>query len=315
MLRRSALTKTIFLAGLICLGMILSHRGWCRETTGAPALRERASPTEAPVLSQPILLAARQAPAAASKPEGVSAQKSISHSGNYRWLTGGLLGSLLCYYSYGYPLSMAWEEGVWPPGLLDLLVLIALAYLGYRLYRRYGAANQSPGADPLPRFLRMNIADPPALAVREEAKSGLAAIQETDQEFSVEAFGEETRNLLLILYDAWNREDFKGLNGRVRESLLEYLLMGLKIMSLREERSYLEDMVIDGFMVTDARVEDGKETITVFFRGRLLDYVLDKGSGKLLLGSMAYPATFQEYWELERPRGSGPWVLQDIRDG
>ena len=91
--------------------------------------------------------------------------------------------------------------------------------------------------------------------------------------------------------------------------------MGLKIMSLREERSYLEDMILEGVTVTQARVEDGREVITVCFRGRLLDYVLDKVSGKLLLGSLAYPATFQEYWDLERPRGKGPWVLQDIRDG
>jgi predicted lipid-binding transport protein (Tim44 family) len=101
----------------------------------------------------------------------------------------------------------------------------------------------------------------------------------------------------------------------VKESLLEYLQMGLKIMSLREERSYLEDMVLEGITVTDARVDDGKEFITVCFRGRLLDYVLEKASGKLLLGSLAYPATFQEYWDLERPRGQGTWVLQDIRDG
>ncbi len=84
---------------------------------------------------------------------------------------------------------------------------------------------------------------------------------------------------------------------------------------LREVRSYLEDMILEGMAVTDAKVDDGKESITVCFRGRLLDYVLDKASGKLLLGSMAYPATFQEFWDLERPRGQGTWVLQDIRDG
>jgi predicted lipid-binding transport protein (Tim44 family) len=52
----------------------------------------------------------------------------------------------------------------------------------------------------------------------------------------------------------------------------------------------------------------------VHFQGRVLDYVLDKSSGKLLLGSMAYPAVFQEYWDLERPLGQSPWVVQDIRE-
>jgi hypothetical protein len=306
----------MLLAGLLCLGLFLSQTGWSRVGTGTPALHEKAGSPGPPASSQPILLAARQAPPApAIKPEGAAVQKSICQSEKFHWLTRGLLGSLLCYYSYGYPLSMAWEEGLWPPGLLDLLGLVALVYLGYLLYRRYGVANQPPAADPPPRFLQMAAANPPPLTVREEAKPGLAAIQETDQGFDIEAFGKQTRELLLELYAAWNREEVRNLNGRVKETLLEYLLMGLKIMSLREERSYLEDMILEDIMVTEARVDDGKECITVCFRGRLLDYVLDKSSGKLLLGSMAYPATFQEYWDLERPRGQGSWVLQDIRDG
>jgi predicted lipid-binding transport protein (Tim44 family) len=212
-------------------------------------------------------------------------------------------------------LSYVWQEGLWPPGLLDILVLAALSYLGYTLYRRLKGGDQPAALVEHPRFLRANNEAPPPLTVREEAWPGLAAIQELDRDFDVQAFGEETHQLLLELYAAWNQEAVNGLNGRVKESLLEYLQMGLKIMSLREERSYLEDMILEGITVTDARVDDGKELITVCFRGRLLDYVLDKASGKLLLGSMAYPATFQEYWDLERSRGQGIWVLQDIRDG
>jgi predicted lipid-binding transport protein (Tim44 family) len=215
---------------------------------------------------------------------------------------------------YGYPLSYVWEEGLWPPGLLDILVIAAFCYLGYRCYRRWREGKKPPQAEPPPKFLRQGNKAPPALKVLEEAKPGLAAIQETGQDFDLQVFGEEVLLLLVDLYYAWNREEVNNLNGRVKESLLEYLQMGLKIMSLREERSYLEEMILEGISVTAAGVNDGKEHITVCFRGRLLDYVLDRKSGKLLLGSMAYPATFQEYWYLERPRGESAWVLQDIRE-
>jgi predicted lipid-binding transport protein (Tim44 family) len=120
--------------------------------------------------------------------------------------------------------------------------------------------------------------------------------------------------LLVELYEAWNREDLQGLNGKIKDSLLEYLQMGLKIMFLREESSYLEDLTLESIEVTAAGVNDGHDFITVRFHGRLLDYVLDKSSGKLLLGSMAYPATFQEYWDLERTQGQRTWVLHDIRE-
>jgi predicted lipid-binding transport protein (Tim44 family) len=261
-------------------------------------------------------MAAHQVPPGhKTRPEGRASSNSFCSPVNLNSFTGGFLGSLLCHYVYGYPLSSVWQEGWWPPGLLDILVVIALCYLGCTIYRRIKGGGQSAAEEAAPKFLRAQNEAPPPVTVREEAKPGLAAIQDVDPEFDIQTFGEETHNLLLILYAAWNHETVDGLNGRVKESLLEYLQMGLKIMSLREERSYLEDMILEGITLTDARVDDGKESITVCFRGRLLDYVLDKASGKLLLGSMAYPATFQEYWDLERSRGQGIWVLQDIRDG
>ena len=316
MARRPDLTWAMFVAGLIFLGVSLSHRGWCRENTGVPTPIEKHAQAVAVVIPpQPPHLAAHQAsPGNPTRPEGSAAARSICNSQRFRWLTGGFLGSTLCYYAYGYPLSQVWQEGLWPPGLLDLLGLAAFVYLVYRLHQRLKGGDQAP-AEARPSFMRPDSGDPPPIDVREEAGPGLTAIKETDPDFSVEVFGEEVYRLLLEVYAAWNREHINGLNGRVKESLLEYLLMGLKIMSLREERSYLEDMILEGVTVTQARVEDGRELITVCFRGRLLDYVLDKVSGKLLLGSLAYPATFQEYWDLERPRGQGPWVLQDIRDG
>jgi len=152
--------------------------------------------------------------------------------------TGGFLGSLLCHYVYGYPLSYVWQEGLWPPGLLDILVLAALSYLGYTLYRRLAGKGQSAAMEAPPRFLRANSEAPPPLSIREEAWPGLSAIQELDRDFDIQTFGEETRQLLLELYAAWNQEMVNGLNGKVKESLLEYLQMGLKILSLREERTF-----------------------------------------------------------------------------
>jgi hypothetical protein len=230
----------------------------------------------------------------------------------FQWFSGGFLSSLICYFVYGYPLSYVWQE-VWPPGLLDFLGLAALCYLGYRCYLKLSQDQKSEIEAP-PEFLRLGRAAPPPITVVEEAKPGLAAIQESDSNFDLQAFGEEIRLLLAELYEAWNREDLQSLNGKVKESLLEYLQMALKLMFLREESSYLEDLTLDGIAVTAAGVHDGRDFITVRLHGRLLDYVLDKTSGKLLLGSMAYPATFQEYWDLERPRGQSAWVIHDIRE-
>ena len=314
--RRPDRTWAMLLAGLICLGVSISEQGWSREGISASVHWEESGKGPSSIASLSFQLASRQlSPEPPARPEGSSSAIFPKQSLGYHWLAGGFLGGLLCHYVYGYPWRYVCQEGLWPPGLLDILVLLALGCLGYRLFQRWRGGGQPPESDAPPRFLSLNRDTPPAITVREDAKPGVAAIQEGDQDFDIEAFGEETRQLLLELYAAWNREEVERLNGRVKDSLLEYLQMGLKIMSLREESSYLEDLVLEGMTITAARVDDGKDFITVCFRGRLLDYVLDKTSGKLLLGSLAYPATFQEYWDLERPRGQSAWVLQDIRDG
>ncbi len=313
---RPDLTKASLLAGLICLGVCLSGPGWSREDAEAPVRLEEVSRVKSTTPSKSYILAARQvSPRSQARTSGTASPASPSSQLlNLHWLTGGFLGSLLCHYVFGYPLSHVWQEGLWPPGLLDILALAALYYLGCRLYRRLTGGETPAETGAPPGFLRLENEAPPPLTITEEAMTGLAAIQEVDQDFDLQIFGEEVRRLLLDLYSAWNQEEVNGLNGRVKESLLEYLQMGLKIMSLREESSYLEALTLEKITVTAAGVNDGKENITVCFRGRLLDYVIDKTSGKLLLGSMAYPATFQEFWDLERPRGQSGWVLQDIRE-
>lgn len=316
--RRPDLTKAILWAGLICLGVCLLGPLGSRAGRQAPvrldqAQHDQAQQGGATTAFPSYKLAANQPfPKKSTQTSGFVCPPAASGSTILQWFSGGFLGSLLCYSVYGYPLRHVWQE-VWPPGFLDFLVVATLCYLGYRIYRRSRRA-QKPKVDVPPGFLGLRSADAPPLTITQGAKSGLAAIQESDANFDLEAFREEIHQLLVELYESWNREDLQGLNGKVKESLLEYLQMGLKIMFLREESSYLEDLTLDGITVTAAGVDDGRDFITVCFHGRLLDYVLDKGSGKLLLGSMAYPATFQEYWDLERPRGQSEWVLHDIRE-
>jgi len=312
--RRPDLIKASVWAGLICLWVCLFGPAWSREGIDVPVRLENGQNFGSAVPATTYELSVQQVKAKhLTQSSPLDSPPSSSQSPILYWFSGGFLGSLLCYYVYGYPLSYVWQE-VWPPGLLDFVVLAALCYLGYRLHLRIRERQKPPEIETPPGFLRLGREAPPPISITEEAKPGVAAIQETDSNFDLQAFGEEVRLLLLELYEAWNREDLHNLNGRVKDTLLEYLQMGLKIMFLREEISHLEDLSLEAITVTAAGVNDGKDFITVRFRGRLLDYVLDKSSGKLLLGSMAYPSTFYEYWDLERPQGQSAWVLQDIRE-
>ncbi|MGQ9689435.1 MAG: Tim44 domain-containing protein [Desulfobaccales bacterium] len=316
--RRPDLAQAILGAGLIFLALFLAGHVWSRQDIRValvPIAAESAGPAGQDTSFPPVRLATAPGdPATRTKAKTSAAPATSRRSILIHWLSGGFLGSLLYRYVFGYPLSDIWQEGPWPPGLLDFVTLLVLGFLGYWMCRRIKNGSHKVPDIQRPRFLQVKQEVPPAVSVSREAQSGLAAIKEMDKDFDLQAFVEEAHRLLLELYEAWNRQQLSGLNGKVKESLLDYLQMGLKIMALREESSFLEDLTLESIMITAAGVDDGREHITVLFQGRLLDYVLDTSSGKLLLGSMAYPAVFQEYWELERPRGQNSWVLHDIRE-
>jgi hypothetical protein len=129
--RRPDLTRAMLLAGLICLGVFLSNRGWCREATGTPVRFEEVGQGPVKLASLSYRFAAHQIPPNHhNPPEAAAPSNSFCSPVNLNSFTGGFIGSLLCHYVYGYPLSYVWQEGLWPPGLLDLLVLLAFAYLG-----------------------------------------------------------------------------------------------------------------------------------------------------------------------------------------
>jgi hypothetical protein len=314
MIRRPNLKKAGLLAGLVCVVFCLSGLPGRFTILAASASRQATAGAKSQASEPASKAGAPNAPAPLKSQPPSSFSSRLCQPLDYEFLAGGFLSSLVCHYIFGYPMRSLTQRDFWPPGLLDLLALMTLCYAGYwvvRRLRRQPAAEQAP---PPPTFLRLGENGPPTLRVTKEAEVGLAAIEATNPDFNLEAFREEVLGLLKEVYEAWNRQELEVLNGRLKDSLLEYLRMGLRILILREETSYLEDLTLRDMAVTAAGINDGKEFITVCFQGSLMDYVVHKRSGKLLAGSMAYPTPFKEFWDLARPRGQGPWVVQDIRE-
>jgi len=254
------------------------------------------------------------------KQQSDSRDQSPTHSSNYRhqgrsgllkFLSGGLLGGILYALLFGYPLSLYWSLGNWPVGFLDLLAVTTAVYVGYRLLR--------PGtfrgmARPIPGFPITEIMGAAVFTIKNEAASALAKFSHTDPAFDLQDFVEYARQMIFDLHEAWNHEDLDQIKDRITEQLLEALQVGLKIIGLRGEISRVEDLTLSQIVVETASQGEGWDTIAVQFHGRVVDYVLDRRSFKLISGSMSYPERLQECWIFERPRGQRSWLLADIQD-
>lgn len=236
---------------------------------------------------------------------------SFGHS-LWRFLTGGLLAALLWSWLFGYPRYGAWLGEGYALGLLDVTVAATALYGGYLAAQRWWEARVSTGR-PLPRFSRP-ARNPVPLEVEKLAQEGVERLTAQDPGFTLEAFGHAVQQLIYEVHDAWNHQDLSRLRGKLSESLLGFLQMGLKIMALRREISRLEDLHLKRLAVVQAEVAPERQTITVWVEGQVLDYILQSRTYKLLSGSMTYPTEFRESWCFERRDAASPWLLQDIQD-
>jgi len=264
--------------------------------------------------------------AAAASPHGVAEKKppapresppprpfsSSPWQGLWCFLAGGFLSSLLWSALFGYPLySFRPPEG-FPLGLLDLTAAATTVYLGFLAVQSWREKRATVGR-PTPRFSRPERNRVP-LQVEKTAQAEVERLVAQDPAFSLESFGEMVLTLIHELHDAWNHQDLSRLKGRVSENLLGFLEMGLKILALRREISRLEDLSLKRLALVQAEAGNGRQTLTVWVEGQVLDYVLQSQTYKLLAGSMTYPAELRESWLFERDGPTSSWLLHDIQD-
>jgi predicted lipid-binding transport protein (Tim44 family) len=212
---------------------------------------------------------------------------------------------------FRYPLDLNWGAGAWPVGFLDLVAFSTIVYMGYRLFRKERPRVRGL---PSPGFHLPADAAPPVFTIKSEAGPGLAKISRTDPGFDLPLFVEFARQVVFDLHEAWNREDLERIKDRVTERMLGFLGMGLKLINLRGEISRMEDLALSRIVVARAWKRGDREIIQVSFVGRVVDYILERRSFKLVSGSMSYPEKFDEYWIFERKRDQDYWRLADIRD-
>ena len=65
--------------------------------------------------------------------------------------------------------------------------------------------------------------------------------------------------------------------------------------------------------ITEAWQETGRDYVTVYFAGALLDYTVDDTTGAVVAGSATDRDALEEFWTFSRPVGPNPWQLSAIQ--
>ena len=226
-------------------------------------------------------------------------------------LAGGFLGSMLFGGLGGMGSGGLGGDGGF--GLLDIILLGGLAYLGYRFYmnRRQEPAAWAPqGAGMTPGPYAAPAAD--ADTAGEDRDKGLEYIRRMDPAFDAKGFGETASDAFFRLQGGWTRRDLSPVSGLLTNEMRATLQADADALKAKGQINRLENISVRNVEITEAWQESGQDYVTVLFQANLLDYTTTE-AGKVLSGSDAVPVKFEEFWTFTRPVGPGAWRLSAIQ--
>ena len=318
MKNRSFVVAAVCLSAAVFLFMTVEAfaRVGGSRSSGSRGSRTMSTPTRPSAPSTPSSTATSPSTSTSATPtQGVTpSQVPPPQTGGFmRGMMGGLAGGFLGSMLFG---GMGGAGGLGDGGgvgILEIILLCGLAYLGYRFFmkRRQEQAAWSPqgaGTTPGPYAVPAAVADTAA----EDRNKGLEYIRRMDPAFDVKAFGETASDAFFRLQGGWTRRDLSPVSGLLTGEMRATLQADADALKAKGQINRLENISVRNVEITEAWQESGNEYVTVLFQANLLDYTTDE-AGKVLSGSDAVPVKFEEFWTFTRPVGPGAWRLSAIQ--
>jgi predicted lipid-binding transport protein (Tim44 family) len=240
-------------------------------------------------------------------------------------LAGGFLGSLL-FGSRGYAQPMG-STGGGGFGLLDLIIVGALIYFGFKFYRRWRAPRAStgyyeeggpsrfegpPGTDYLGSQPYPGSGGPDYSPPYDEVDRGFQQIRRSDPSFSEAKFLETVQDIFFRIQASWMHRSIATMGSMLTPEMAQFFVGEIDGLKQAGRINKLENIAVRKVEPSEVWQEDGKDYVTVLFTANLLDYTVDEKTGQVIEGDEINPVKFQEFWTFCRDTGSGQWQLSAI---
>ena len=227
------------------------------------------------------------------------------------FVLGGLLGGLL----FG---GMGRGFGI---GMLDILligagVVLLIAFLRRRrtqepqpAYAGMGAAYRASDAASTGGAVQATV-EPPTVS---DLERGLGHIRQMDGAFNPEALVAQARDTFFDVQAGLTARDMSALKERVTLEMFGDLQRQCDELRAARRTNRVERIDLRLTEITEAWQESGRDYVTIYFAGALLDYTVDDVTGGVVGGSATDREALEEFWTFSRPVGPEPWQLSAIQ--
>jgi predicted lipid-binding transport protein (Tim44 family) len=147
----------------------------------------------------------------------------------------------------------------------------------------------------------------------DEVERGLGHIRQMDPGLNPDALVVAARQAFTDVQAAVSFKDVSRVRDRVTPELYAELQRQVDELRGSGRTNRVESPQITQSQVTEAWQETGRDYVTVYLAGSLLDYTVDDTTGAVVGGSATQRESFEEFWTFTRPVGPNAWRLSAIQ--
>ena len=226
---------------------------------------------------------------------------------------GGLLGSML-FGGMGH--------GFGGIGMMDILLIGGGLALLFMFLRRRRAAAEQPqpayagmgGAYQVPESTTSNVsATAAAEPTVSDVERGLGYIRSMDGSFDPNGLVSRARDVFFDVQAGVTARDMGKLRERITPEMYADLQRQCDELRAARRTNRIERIDLHRSEISEAWQESGRDYVTVYLVGALLDYTVDDTTGSVVAGSSTDRDKLEEFWTFSRPVGPNPWQLSAIQ--
>jgi predicted lipid-binding transport protein (Tim44 family) len=230
---------------------------------------------------------------------------------------GGLLGSML-FGGMGHGLG-----GFGGIGLMDILLIGGGIALLVMFLRRRRAQEPQPAyagmgggyraAEPAPAPTPTATMTAAPVETVSDVERGLSHIAQMDGSFDPNALVANARDVFFDVQTALSARDMSRVREKLTPEMYSELHRQCEELRAAGRTNRVERIDLRRSEVTEAWQESGRDYVTVYLAGSLLDYTVEDAGGAVVAGSATQRENIEEFWTFARPVGPNPWRLSAIQ--
>jgi predicted lipid-binding transport protein (Tim44 family) len=198
------------------------------------------------------------------------------------------------------------SEG-WGLRLLQQAVLGVVVFAFVMLLRRRRAARA--GVEPRAVVVPSPV---PASSARSNLDEGIRDIRRMDLKFDPTRFTGYIEMVFRSVHRARMSREAVSLRDRVTPELYRELQAQFDQLRDLGHTSHVDGIEIRA-EVTEAWHEEGRDYVTAYIVGAMVDYTVDETTSAVVAGSKSAPQGVEAFWTFTRQAGLNPWMLSAIQ--